>query len=464
MQTLARVGLGRNSWLALLQSVVSIICLFVAYRLVISQQGLAALGLWSLLMIFGGVASNLDVSGASALARTVARQDQDFADASPAQVIHTVLLTSIAINGALAALLLLLSTPLLPQMVAADQIAVAWTLFPWVAALIILTPLSTGVSAALDGLMRADLRAVLAIGASLTALIFGVFAIVRFGVRGFAMMQILQLSLTVVGGWLLLRQRIASLGWLPMQWNAAVAKRTTGYAIRLNLTGALGLLLEPLAKFCINAAGGTAAVGVYELAARLAVQLRSLVVSAAMPLLPVFAQHRSGADEEMGAMLARAQSVVRFAAIGVAGASIFGAPLMSMIILGHLSADVLLWNAILACGWSINILALPFYVAAQGQGILRWNLLSHAIIGAIVGISSVTLAPVFGPTGIVLGMMIGLLMGTAVVVLGNARLFEQEAVLRREFWPTAMACLLIGAVSALCYGYLAFFGLEEAAR
>lgn len=464
MQALIQGGLGRNAWLALLQSLVSIVCLFIAYRLLISQQGLAALGLWSLLMIFGGVASNLDVSGASALARTVARRDHEFADASPAQVVHTVLLTSIAINSAIAAALLLLATPLLPQIVAADQIAEAWTLFPWVAALIILTPLSTGVCAALDGLMRADLRATLVIAASLIALLFGLFAIPQFGVRGFAMMQLLQLCLTIVGGWLLLRQRIDHLGWAPVQWSAAVAKRTTGYAVRLNLTGALGLLLEPLAKFCINAAGGATAVGVYELAARLAVQLRSLVVSAAMPLLPVFAQHNSGADEEMGAMLAKAQSVVRFAAIGVACASIVGAPLMSLVILGHLSADVLLWNAILACGWSINILALPFYVAAQGQGILRWNLLSHAVIGTIVALSSITLAPIYGSTGIVLGMMIGLLMGTAVVVVGNARLFGQGAVLRREFWPTAFACLLIGTVCAACFGYLTVFGIAEAVR
>ncbi len=448
---LATRGVGRNGLFSMGQSLITILCLFLSYRLLIADAGLASLGLWSLLMVFGGVAASFDVSGASALARSVARHDQDFADTTRASVIHTVLLTSLAINGVLVLALLAAAPAVLPGLVGGDQQTAAWALIPWVAAVMVTTPLAIGVSASIDGLMRADQRAILASAAAVAGLVAAWLAIPTFGVVGIAVAQCVQQGVVIAGGWLLLRRHISALGWLPLRWRRSVFRRTTGYAVKLNLIGVLGLLLEPLTKYCINLAGGTVAVGIYELAARLAMQLRNLVVSSTTPLVPAFAEGAGAGDARFADLLHRAQGYVVYAALAVALLSLIAAPVMCLIILGEISVAVLRTNALLALGWSINIFALPLYLAAQGQGVLRWNMVSHAVIGLVVLLSSMLLVPIVGATGVVIGVALGLVAGAVVTMVGNAHMFALGGALRRDVLPMLITAALISALCGLTW-------------
>ena len=424
-------GLGRNSLFSMGQSLTTIACVFLSYRFLIAEEGLAGLGLWSLLMVFGGVAMTFDISGASALARSVARHDIDFADVERPDVVHTVLITSMLINGVMIVVLLAALPFVLPSVIAAGQMAEAWRLIPWVAGLMVVTPLAVGISASIDGVMRADQRAMLASAAAVTGLAVAGLAIPRLGIMGIALSQAVQQGIVILGGWLILRGHISGLGWLPWRWKAVVARRTTGYALKLNTVGALGLLLEPLTKFCINHAGGAAAVGVYELAARLAVQLRNLIVASTSPLVPAFAATEVS-DPAFSGLLAKAQRYAIFAAAAVGLSSLAAAPVMSLIILGHVSAEVLQTNALLAFGWAINLFSLPLYIAAQGQGVLRWNMISHAFIGLAVMVSTWLFMPVAGGAAAVFGVSAGLAGGAVITIIGNARQFRQMPVLRRK--------------------------------
>lgn len=445
-------GLGRNGLFSLGQSVVAIICIFLSYRMLVEREGIESLGLWSLLMLFGGVASSFDVSGASALARSVARHGLDFAEHERATVIHTVLLTSIAVNGVFVALLLLAAPALLAHMITPSQWADAWRLFPWIAALMLMTPLAVGVSSAIDGHMRADIRAVLASTAAAIGLAIAALAIPRWGLPGFALAQTVQQAIVIVGGWLVLRRRVDRLGWLPTKWRQTIFRRTTGYALRLNVIGALSLLLEPLTKYCINLSGGTAAVGVYELAARLAMQARNLVISSTTPLIPAFAMAETSGDSYFASLLHRAQRYTNVAALTVTLISLSAAPFMCLVILREVSVEVLRFNALLALGWSINIFSLALYLAAQGQGMLRWNMLSHATIGVVIVASAMLLMPSFGSEGVVIGVAAGLIAGAVVTVSGNAWSFGLRAQFARELPVVMILALIIVASCGTMWG------------
>jgi O-antigen/teichoic acid export membrane protein len=451
-------GLGRNAALALLQSLVVMACLFLAYRALIAAEGLGSLGLWSLLMIFGGVAATFDISGVSALARFVARHDIELPEATRPQLIHTVLLTGMAINGVMLALLLLAAPLLLPAMIEPAAMPLAQHLLVWVAALMLVNPLALGVTTSIDGLMRADLRAILVSVAAVVGLLVTWFSLPAFGVAGLALGQLAQQGIVIVGGWLILRRHIAGLGWLPSRWRRDVFRATTGYALRLNLVGALGLLLEPLAKFCINAAGGTVAVGLYEIAARLAIQLRTLVINATMPLVPAFAAIGEAGSAQTQAMLRRAQPVVSGAAVAVALLSLAGAPVLSLLVLREISVPVLQMNALLAFGWSMNVLGVAFYLLAQAQGVLRWNIAAHAAIGlSILGFAVLSV----GGQGILVvgGVAVGLLLSMAITIIGNARQFGLGAAARTE---APRLLLTVGALATVCG--LAFVNADFIAR
>jgi O-antigen/teichoic acid export membrane protein len=443
-------GLSRNAALSMMQALVVMACVFLSYRVLIAQEGIAALGLWSLLMVFAGVVGTFDISGVSALARFVARHDVEFPQFERAALLHTVLLTGMAINSAMLAVLILLTPWALPLLVDPTEFGEARTLVIWAAALMLINPLALGITTSIDGLMRADIRAILVSLAAVAGLIVSWLAIPQIGIAGLPLGLLIQQGIVIAGGWVVLRRTIARLGWLPWRWEATIFRATTSYALRLNFVGALGLLLEPLARYCINSAGGTTALGLYELAARLAIQLRSLVISASMPLVPVFAASAEANSPASIAMLDRAQRLISLAALIVALLSGVGAPVLSLVILGHVSAELLAMNALLALGWSMNVLGVAWYLLAQSQGKLRWNILAHAAIGLAI-VTTALLAGEGSALTIVAGVAAGLTVSAAITIIGNARQFALGVALRGQALGLGIAVLLIIGVCAVAF-------------
>lgn len=449
LQSLLARGLGRNALLAIMQSVVTMTSVFLVYRILITHEGLDGLGLWALLLAFGGIATAFDISGASALARSVARHEIEFAHTTRAALIHTVLLTSVGINS-LVVLTLVAAVPvLLPLVVLPSQLQEAQDLAPWIALLMLANPVSAGLSAALDGLMRADIRAALVSSASVIGLAAAGPLIQSHGILGVAIAQLLQQAIIIAGAWLVLRRRVEDLGWIPHRWNLQTFKLTSTYSIKMNMIGILGILFDPVSKYFINFFGGPSALGIYELASRLVIQLRNLVVSASIPLIPAFAVLEK-TDEKLNIILGRAQRYIAFASLTVALLSIPASLVMSLLILDEISIDVLRMSAIMTFAWSLNILSLPLYLVAQAQGRLRWNIASHLVMAVTVA-GAALVSRQAQPLDMVMGVAAGIVAGAAVTVVGNSGAFRARRMLMSALPSTFVVTTVITAGCAFLY-------------
>ena len=176
-------------------------------------------------------------------------------------------------------------------------------------------------------------------------------------------------------------------------------------------------------------------------------QTRGLVVSSSTPLIPAFALAKGSDEAYFTSLLHRAQRYANVGALIVTLASLAAAPLMCLLILGHVSADVLRFAALLALGWSINIFSLPLYRAAQGQGTLRWNMASHAITGIVVVGVVALLMPLIGSVAVLVGVAAGLIIGSAVTIVGNATAFTVGRAVAYEL-PTMLA--VTGLIGLVC--------------
>jgi O-antigen/teichoic acid export membrane protein len=416
-------SLSRNALFSTAQSVVALACLFTIYRLLVQEVGLERLGVWSLLLAASALVRIGDVSGAAALARFVAAAGHADRAGSPRDYVHTVLLTCIAMNFVFAAAIYFSAPLALPLVVGPQHLAEARSLVPFVIAIMLLGAFGAGVTSAIDGAQRADQRALVMMGANLVYLGAAWFCIPRFGMIGFALAQTLQLLVVIVVGWIVLRGHVAGLGWFPSRWSRAVFAQTGAYALKLNAMGIMMMLFDPLAKLGFNHAGGPILVAYYELATRLVTQIRGLVVAGATPLTPAFARFRTPRDPAFGALLEKATRISALAAVATAFLSLTGAPLMSLVILGKIDPELLRMNTALTLGWSINLLCLGFYMAAQGIGVLRWNLASHAVLALCVVVGVFVLVPQFGADGLIGAIVVGLVLSTVMVLAGNARFF-----------------------------------------
>lgn len=445
----------QNGLFAAIQSVIVTVCLLLVYRLVIAHASLEQLGVWSLLLAGSAMLRVGDVSGAGALSRFVAMKSPDAGPGHIRNVVHTVMLTSLCLNAALALVFYMLAPLFLPKVIAPEYMGEALALLPFVVGTMVLGSLSIAVTSAIDGAQRADQRAMVFIVAALIFLISSWLLIPKYGVVGFGVAQLVQQIVILVLGWHVLRRHVSDLGWVPFHWRRDVFGETAGFAIKLNAIGIVGLLFEPLVKFAFNHTGGPGLVAIYELASRLVVQVRGFVIAAATPLIPAFAAHSDRGDLVFRRTLDSSVRFISVAGVGVALGAVFGAPLVSVVVLEKLSPEVLIMSIMLTLGWAINVLAIPFYFAAQGQGFLRWNFASHVLIAASVLVGVFLPVSVFGHDGLLVSIVFGLVLSTPVVIVGNSRLLGISDVYRSvRIWLGGAAALitLICAIS----GWLVF--------
>lgn len=416
----------------------------MVYRIVIKQTGLDQFGIWSLLLAGSAFARIGDISGAGALSRFVAMRALRGDDMWARDTVHTVLITSIVFNAALSVLLWFIAPFVLGKYVDPAFQAEANRLVPFAIANMFLGALAMAVTSGIDGAQRADQRALVMIAAAMFLLLASFVLVPGFGILGFAIAQVAYQCLIVVTGWVVLRSHIAGLGWLPWHWRRGIFAETTGYALRLNAIGIMTLLFEPITKFAFNAIGGLSLVALYELASRLVVRTRDLAVAAAMPLVPAFAAHSTVNNDESRKIMLKVTRLAAMAAVVNTVIILAVSPLLSIIMLGRISHDFLVIAAALAVGWNLGLPILAFYFAAQGQGILLWNFLTHATLSGSVVFGVYVLAPAFGMNGLLIAIAVGFALSTIPSIIGNARALHVMDIAKQSFlWIAASGLTII---------------------
>ena len=445
----------QNGLFAAIQSVIVTGCLLLVYRLVITHASLEQLGVWSLLLAGSALLRAGHVSGAGALSRFVAMRSPDAGPGHTRNVVHTVMLTSLGLNAALALVFYKLAPLALPRVIAPEYLGEALALLPFVVGTMVLGSLAIAVTSAIDGAQRADQRAMVLVTAALIFLFSSWLLIPQYGVVGFGVAQLIQQVVILVLGWHVLRRHVSDLGWLPFHWRRDVFGETAGFAIKLNAIGVVGLLFEPLVKFAFNHTGGPGLVAIYELASRLVVQVRGFVIAAATPLIPAFAAHTDRGDVVFRRTLENSVRFISVAGVAVALSAVLGSPLVSVVVLEKLSPEVLIMSTMLTLGWAINVLAIPFYFAAQGQGFLRWNFVSHIVIAASVLAGVFLPTSLFGQDGLLVSIVFGLVLSAPLVIVGNSRLLGIGEAYRTARTWLGGAAVLITVICAIS-GWLIF--------
>ncbi len=443
--------LTRNALFSLGQSVFVSVCLFLIYRKLITEVGAERFGVWSLLMAASTVARVGDFSGGNSLSRFVALAEREERGDPPRDLVHTVTLTSLALNILIGALLWGATLFLLPSFIDTSHLAEARSLLPWMFLQIVIGSLAGAVTSAIDGAQRADQRSKVVMAAAVCSLAATWLLAPFYGVRGFAAAQVMQQLAIVMLGWLVLRQHIPGLGWVPHRWSRIVFVETTGYSLRLNANGLAIMLFEPVVKFAINHAGGLSDVALYELSSRLISQIRALVVSAATPLVPALAAQLYDGDGAFGRLVEKATRIASLGAIGVAVGSLIAAAPVSFIVLGKVSPSFLQMSALLSLGWSLQTPSLGFYFAGQAAGVIRWNFFSHVFLAATVLTGALFIAPLYGSISLIFCICFGLVGATIVIVAGNSSALRLGGTARRlRSWFV----LASGSVVFICFVFI----------
>lgn len=421
-----RPGLNRNMAMSGLQSVAAIGTLFLSYRLVIMALGQETLGLWSLLMGLTLAVRLFDPTGGATVGRFVAIAGKNHArgeNSGPTavQYVDTAILLLLALYAVLATgAFLPLGWLLRSQIDDPAQLGVALGVLPLLLGLMVANVVAMSNSDAIDGIGRADVRAAIMIASYLVQLALVWWWLPLFGLAGLALAQLVQYGFIALISRAVLRHHIANVGWFPQRGSMAVARQMVGYGAKLQLSALALLMADPILRLLINHYAGLSLLGLYELASKLVVQLRGLLVSAMMPLIPQFAAHGGNMDEKDHALFRRMVRLVTLAAAAIAVVAVAASPILGWIMLDSIDRELILLTAILAAGYFGNTVSLIHYLQAQASGRLFWNIIGTFAIGLTTLAIGPLLVPAIGPIAVIVAFALGLALAGFIFIAGNA--------------------------------------------
>lgn len=425
--------------------------MFFLYRYLLHTIGVEQLGIWSVVLATSSASSiaRKGISGSAVkyVAQYLARGEE----ATVERVIQT---TAISI-GLFATIALLVTYPvakwILALIVPADRLGMAHAILPYALLSLWLILLGSCYYAALDGFQRTDLRSWVLMGGSFFLLALAYVVVPLYGLMGLAYAQVAQSLFILLFSWALLKGRLRALPFFPRKWDMPLFKEMVGYGLNLQLINIFQTLSDPLTKALLAKFGGLSMTGFYEMASRMVMQLRTLIVAANQVMVPTIADLHDKRSELLRDVYRKSYRLILYISVPFFSAVAVFTPAISHIWIGHYEKTFVVLSYILTIGWFLNTLISPSYFSNLGVGEVKWNTIGHMVIATLNVVLCFGLGSLFGGTAVVVGWIIYLDAGSLLITYFYRKRYRipLSELLPREHAAVAVASLVgLGAAFA----------------
>ena len=438
-----------NALAVIFQTLVTICSLLFLYGVLLRTLGPDTLGLWSLVLATTSVSRLAELGFSRGVVKFVAqhyaRKDREQA----ALTIETSVVSMAVLMAALApfaywgiafALRHLLSDALYQQ---------AIEILPLSLASLWLTCIGGVFQSGLDAHQRFDLRAAVACSGQIMFCALAILAVKQYGLIGLAVAQVIQAAWLLALSCWILHRLLPEMSLLPLRWRRGVFREIFGYSTTFQASSFVQLLFEPATKLLLSKYAGVGTVAYFEMASRMIGQARALLVAASQVLVPAVADLMERNPSGLPRMYARSVDLMTSLSAIFFSALALAIPVITQLWVGRLEPDFVLFANLLLVAWWINSLSVPAYHTYLGIGKLRWNFLGHVLTGLLNLLLGVTLGRQFGAVGVVAGMSMALVLGSALSSIA----FHWEHDLRwREILSASTIRLNLIGFAALSIG------------
>lgn len=401
----------RNAAFSVAEVAVSGLGLFFIYKNVVTELGVAMLGVWSLVLATTAFGRMADVGLAAGLARFVAGS---LAEEDPAKARLYLRTGFIAVMVLMGGVALAFWYPLswsLSLALKGDELALARDLLPWALVTFWALSLKGVLDAGLVGVHRADLKSLSTMAGMVLQIVASLLLVGPFGLLGLAWAQTGQAALSILLMLVQLRLVPVLRRVEPGSWFSWVLMREMlGFGVKLQIGTIANLLFEPASKIVLGNVGGTAMLGIYEMAYRMVYQVRSVAIMAQSTVLPRLVELGRKGDDGLRLFFLRTCRASALAAAGLMLLVIVASPLISWLWLGWIDAEFLTITALLCLSWGINVLAAPAYYLGIATGRVMPNVLGQLLAGILAPVLAYALGLAFGPMAGIWGVAIGRLV------------------------------------------------------
>lgn len=437
--------LHRNIIAALTQVLVTGVVFFMLYRFMYKHLGVDQIGIWSIVLASVSLSRLGDLGLSSAVVRHVANALGNGKPELATAIIETTTITlavlmALVIAGCAIPLQLLLAHAVSPS-----SLPIALEILPYALLSLWFSFLSLIFQGALDGFQRIDLRAGVVIISTCIYLALTVVLVPDYGLKGVALAQIFQSSGSALVAWFLLCRQANGLPIIPYRWRYDVLKPLVIYGANIQLISIMSFLFDPVTKFVMSKFGGMSALGHYEMANKLVLQLRAVIVEANRVVVPMIAGASARTASQHQEFFLNNYRIVFFVSILCYSSLAILMPAITVIWTGAHRPELLQFAWVLMFGWFINTLIAPAFFHNLGSDRLSPNLYSQIIVGTC-GIVFGWLGGAWaGGIGVVIGSTTGLFAGSIYLLWHHMK--ELRLAWPKSMLPEGISALVIIALT-----------------
>lgn len=407
----------KNVILSVAQFLVVGIVLFILYKFLLNKLGAERFGIWSLILstaIFYNIANlGFSASVVKFMAQSLARKDEENA----IRIIET---SAISI-GISIGLVLLLFYPavewILRIIIPESHIAEALSILPYAMLSMWVSAIASVFQAGLDGHQRIDLSSWIAIFRVISYLILCLILVPAHGLMGLAYAHVIQACMLMILNWGMLKRQLPALPAIPYRWSVSLFREMMGYGLNMQMITVSQMLYDPITKGLLAKFGGLDLAGYYEMANRMIVQLRGMLVAAVQVLVPTIADLKETNPDLVHKVYKDTYRMILFIALPYYSAIIAMTPIISRMWIGYYESSFVTFSIILSLGWFVNTLSTPCYFSDLGIGNLTWNTIGHLIIAVSNVLLGFLLGYISGGRGVVTAWVMSLIAGSLTILL-----------------------------------------------
>lgn len=430
---------------------------FFLYKFLLKNLGVEMLGVWSVVMATSSIANVANFGVATSVVRFVALYVKDGTKEQINQLIFTAAIFIFGFFVLLSAVIMPFAKILLGYVIDAKYLIIALKILPYSVGCLILNAVSGVYASVLDGMQKNYIRSLIFTSSSLVLLGLTYFLTPKMGLQGVVVAQFSQSIFTLIVC-LILVINLTKFNPLKWQWNKMIFKEIFSYGIKFQFISLSAMFNEPVTKVFMAKYGGLQFTGYYEMANRLIMQLRGVIVNANQSLMPLMVKSSIETDNNESN-----DRIYKASFLGVSSISLMllAMPLLVSGIIAHIwigHYELIFDYVLLLAGISMyfNLLCSPAYFALLAEGRLNPIIISQIVIALLNIFLAYLLGNFFGGVGVVYAWLTAIVTGSAFLLfkyskISNISLFS---VFRKEILLLAIQTV---AFFILKYSFSSYF-------
>lgn len=410
--TLNKKAISVNILFSLLQIIITGLVYYFLYKYLLKNIGLNLMGVWTIVLSISSTANIANLGIGSGVVRFTALFKSNNENEQINKLIHTSLLLIAGFFFAIIVIVYFIAPYWLNLVVDNKYYESAIAILPYSLACLFFNALAGIYASCIDGLQKNYLRSLIYILSFVVLFVGAVLLVPSHGIMGIAYAQLLQAVFLFAGMATCLKTIFRPYRVFSLTWDRPIFKKIFSFGIQEQVISLCQLCFDPLTKSMLSSFGSLAMVSYYEMASRLVVQLRGLLVSANQVFVPIFTNAQQKSSETTKGLYRQVYSINFLLSILWVSFLLATVIPISKIWIEHVNADFIRITILLTTAYFFNIIISPAYFSNVGRADLKYNVVSNIIIAVLNPLLGYVLGHLLGGNGVVIGWCIALCSGS----------------------------------------------------